>query len=98
MRPRVAHFSMKTPLAVCAVAWLVALLSPASFGQRQQLVAPPDAAPTLPTIDLSGENSRHVVLAPGTAEIYQGHPTTVLLPDGRTIVCVWSTGHGGPAG
>lgn len=52
----------------------------------------------LPEVDLSGDTRRHVVIAEGTAKVYQGHPTTVLLPDGRTMVCVWTLNHGGPCG
>lgn len=51
-----------------------------------------------PTIDLSSDASRQVVIAAGTAEIYQGHPTTVLLPDGKTMYCVWTYNHGGTCG
>jgi hypothetical protein len=47
-----------------------------------------------PTIDLSVDPSRHVIVAQGTAEVYQGHPTTVLLPDGKTMYCVWTINHG----
>jgi hypothetical protein len=54
--------------------------------------------PDLPLIDISGETNRHIVIAAGTEDIYQGHPTTVLLADGKTMFCVWSIGHGGPAG
>ncbi len=54
--------------------------------------------PNLPLLDISGETQRHVVIAAGTKDIYQGHPTTVLLPDKKTMFCVWSIGHGGPAG
>jgi hypothetical protein len=54
--------------------------------------------PDLPFIDLSGQTERHVVIAAGTEEIYQGHPTTLLLGDGKTVFCVWSVNHGGPAG
>jgi hypothetical protein len=50
------------------------------------------------TIDLSRDTQRQVVVAPGTPQVYQGHPTTVLLPDGKTIYCVWTIGHGGPCG
>ena len=53
---------------------------------------------TLPVVDLSSETNRHVVIAQGTETIYQGHPTTLLMPDGRTIFAVWSVGHGGPVG
>lgn len=52
----------------------------------------------LPTVDLSDDVDRQTVVAAGTRELYQGHPTTVLMPDGRTILAVWSVGHGGPAG
>jgi hypothetical protein len=52
----------------------------------------------LPVVDISGETERHVVVAKGTEEIYQGHPTTLLMPDGRTMFAVWSVGHGGPCG
>jgi hypothetical protein len=52
----------------------------------------------LPVIDISQETNRHVFIAKGTEEIYQGHPTTLLMPDGKTMYAVWSIGHGGPAG
>jgi len=56
------------------------------------------AQPNLPTVDLSGDTNRHVIIAQGTQKIYQGHPTTLLLPDGKTMFCVWTYGHGGPCG
>lgn len=52
----------------------------------------------LPILDISQERERHVVLAAGTSDVYQGHPTTLLMPDGKTIFAVWSVGHGGPCG
>ena len=52
----------------------------------------------LPTVDLSGDTNRQVVVAQGTKAVYQGHPTTVLMPDGRTMFCVWTIGHGGACG
>ncbi|MCG6925538.1 MAG: glycoside hydrolase [Acidobacteria bacterium] len=44
-------------------------------------------------IDLSGQTHRQVIVdrEPGQ---YLGHPTTVLLEDGRTILCVYPKGHG----
>lgn len=56
------------------------------------------AQANLPLIDISAETERHVIIAEGTETVYQGHPTTVLLADGKTMYCVWSIGHGGPAG
>ncbi|MBI1346970.1 exo-alpha-sialidase [bacterium] len=54
--------------------------------------------PDLPLLDLSDDASRQVVIAAGTPTLYQGHPTTVLMPDGKTIYCVWCVNHGGAAG
>jgi hypothetical protein len=53
---------------------------------------------SLPVVDLSGDAARQVVVAAGTEEIYQGHPTTTLLADGKTILAVWCIKHGGTAG
>ena len=54
--------------------------------------------PDLPLVDLSGQTERQVVIAEGTEKVYQGHPTTLLMPDGKTIFCVWCINHGGAAG
>src|SRR5262245_48342716 len=55
-----------------------------------------DAPPrgySIPLIDLAGETNRQVVVdrEPGQ---YLGHPTTVLLEDNRTMLCVYPKGHG----
>lgn len=52
----------------------------------------------IPLVDLSQETDRHVIVAAGTETVYQGHPTTVLLPDGKTMFAVWTYGHGGECG
>jgi hypothetical protein len=49
-------------------------------------------------IDYTEQTDRHVVIAAGTGEIYQGHPTTVLLADGATMLCAWCINHGGHCG
>lgn len=54
--------------------------------------------PDLPIIDLSDQKERQTVIAAGTEQVYQGHPTTTLLADGKTILCVWCVNHGGAAG
>lgn len=48
---------------------------------------------SIPLIDLAARTERQVVVdrEPGQ---YLGHPTTVLLDDGRTIVTVYPKGHG----
>ena len=52
----------------------------------------------VPVVDLSQDTARHVIISQGTEEVYQGHPTTLLMPDGKTMFCVWTHGHGGTAG
>lgn len=52
---------------------------------------------TLPQLDISGDSRRQTIISDGR-EVYQGHPTTVLMPDGRTVFCVWTVEHGGPCG
>ncbi len=48
---------------------------------------------SIPTVDISGETKRHVVIARGTAEVYHGHCDTVLLPDGKTMFTAWTVNH-----
>jgi hypothetical protein len=78
-------------LGFFAALYLTACASPVS-------VIPGTVKFPLPTVDLSADVARQVVVAQGTADVYQGHPTTILMPDGRTIYCVWTIGHGGPLG
>jgi len=48
---------------------------------------------SIPLIDLAGETHRQVVVDREAGQ-YLGHPTTVLLEDGRTMLCVYPKGHG----
>ena len=52
----------------------------------------------LPVVDISADKNRQTVIAEGTEKVYQGHPTTLLMPDGKTIFAVWCLNHGGKAG
>ncbi|QDV58639.1 sialidase family protein [Rosistilla oblonga] len=54
--------------------------------------------PDLPIVDVADQTERHVTIAAGTPAVYQGHPTTLLMPDGKTIFAVWCINHGGAAG
>lgn len=54
--------------------------------------------PNIPTVDISGETDRHVMIAEGTPDLYQGHPYTLQMPDKETIYTVWCINHGGAAG
>lgn len=71
-------------------------------GGLEKLVIPADIGLgiekpfTIPAIDLSGETERHVIVAQGTSTSYKGHPTTLLMPDEKTMFCVYPLGHGGP--
>ena len=62
------------------------------------LAAMTGAEDRLPVIDLSQQTDRQVMIAEGTKEVYQGHPTTLLLPDKQTMFVVWCINHGGAAG
>lgn len=48
---------------------------------------------SLPAIDLDGEVARQTVVDREAGQ-YLGHPSTCLLEDGRTILCVYPKGHG----
>ncbi len=52
----------------------------------------------LPLVDISDDKTRHTIIAQGTEDVYQGHPTTLCMPDGQTLFAVWCIGHGGHAG
>ncbi|WP_417383536.1 sialidase family protein [Gimesia sp.] len=60
--------------------------------------APVYADDKLPLVDISGQTNQQTVIAAGTPQVYQGHPTTLLLPDQKTILAVWCINHGGSAG
>ncbi|MBT6270540.1 MAG: hypothetical protein HOI88_09385 [Phycisphaerae bacterium] len=51
------------------------------------------SASTIPQIDLADDVTRQVTIDKETGQ-YLGHPTTVLLEDGTTILCVYPKGHG----
>lgn len=59
---------------------------------------------TIPSIDISAQTERQVIIARGTEMEWQGHPHTLLMPDNRTIFCAWqgrrdgTRKHGGPMG
>jgi hypothetical protein len=52
--------------------------------------------PAFPTVDISDHYFHHVVVD-REAKQYLGHPTTLLLEDGKTILCVYPKGHGAGA-
>ncbi|MCX8107789.1 MAG: DUF3472 domain-containing protein, partial [Verrucomicrobiae bacterium] len=48
---------------------------------------------SIPLIDLASESHRQIVVDREQGQ-YLGHPSTVLLEDGKTILCVYPKGHG----
>ena len=52
-----------------------------------------EATPTLGTLDLANRADLQTVVDREAGQ-YLGHPTTCLLPDGQTILCVYPKGHG----
>jgi len=46
----------------------------------------PDKSITIPTLDISQDTSRQVVIAPGTKDIRQGHPNSVLMADKMVLM------------
>ncbi|HEX6926689.1 MAG TPA: sialidase family protein [Longimicrobiaceae bacterium] len=78
---------------------LFAFLLSACAGGADSFPSPPyDRADpprgfSIPQIDLAGETELQVIVdrEPGQ---YLGHPTTVLLEDGRTMLAVYPKGHG----
>mgnify|MGYP002381240750 CR=1 FL=1 len=71
---------------------LIATLALASMA-CSDLAAQPSRGYSIPIIDLSAETQRQIIVdrEPGQ---YLGHPSTLLLEDGKTILCVYPKGHG----
>lgn len=78
--------------------FLIAFAMLASSFASIHLATADDEGKAFPVVDISGETDRHVVIAAGTEKVYQGHPTTLLMPDGKTMFCTWCVNHGGHAG
>ncbi|MCH2133473.1 MAG: glycoside hydrolase [Phycisphaerales bacterium] len=60
---------------------------------REMEARVPTRGHDLPLIDLDAEEDRQVIVDREDGQ-YLGHPTTVLLEDGRTMLCVYPKGHG----
>ena len=53
---------------------------------------------SIPTVDISADAARQVIIARGTEQEYQGHCDTVLMADGRTMFTAWCMNHAGHLG
>src|SRR5688572_4466230 len=64
--------------------------SPALLGQEKTKIL---RGYTIPLIDLAEQKHRQVIVDREKGQ-YLGHPTTVLLEDGKTMIAVYPKGHG----
>ena len=67
--------------------------NPRFLGEPQDPPLPVSRGYSIPLIDLAGETARQVVVDREQGQ-YLGHPTTVLLEDGKTMIAVYPKGHG----
>lgn len=84
------------PLFTIAISLLILSSSRGGgLSAEQAAAATPEAISgyTIPRIDLAGDRDRQVVVDREEGQ-YLGHPTTVLLEDGKTMLCVYPKGHG----
>ena len=58
-----------------------------------QTIADPLRGFSIPLLDLSDQKKRQIIVDKERGQ-YLGHPSTVLLEDGKTILCVYPKGHG----
>lgn len=85
-------------IPVLSVSILFSVSSSSNAGRlsaKQAAAAAPEAIGgyTIPLVDLAGDGNRQVVVDREEGQ-YLGHPTTVLLEDGKTMLCVYPKGHG----
>lgn len=73
------------------------LFVPTQEMRRQVNPSDPLREIRIPTIDISSESHRQSVVAQGAERDWQGHPHTVLLPNGRTVFCAWQASEGAVA-
>ena len=92
MRERFSPVAKPGRIAVAAIflAALPFLLRTPMAGDLEQTQA---RSYSVPLIDLATETDRQVVVDRQAGQ-YLGHPSTVLLEDGRTILIVYPKGHG----
>lgn len=83
-----------------AIVLATTLLPTWAHAQQKAIVAPPEAAKagaaapfSIPQFDLSGRKDLQVTIDREAGQ-YLGHPTTVLLEDGKTMIIVYPKGHG----
>lgn len=85
----------RTPrsLAIATVPIVLLVALSTSIAAAQDERPPVSRGYSIPLLDLAGETDHQTIVDRQTGQ-YLGHPTTVLLEDGRTILCVYPQGHG----
>ncbi len=87
-------------LAILFPLLLTSVLAQTGLQKADVTLAPPKnlktkLAPgyTIPTVDISGDKERQVIVDQEKGQ-YLGHPTTLLLEDNKTMLIVYPKGHG----
>lgn len=80
----------RPPVTCCLTLWVAAAASAPAIAEDDVQQSP---SYTIPTIDLAGQEHRQTIVDREQGQ-YLGHPTTVLLEDGKTILTVYPKGHG----
>jgi BNR repeat-like domain len=90
--PKKGWLEVRNRYASRSRSFLLGLAVAAGLGSAAPAASPPRGY-SIPVIDLSIETWRQVIVdrEPGQ---YLGHPTTVLLEDGKTLIVVYPKGHG----
>ncbi|MEW6358052.1 MAG: GDSL-type esterase/lipase family protein [Planctomycetota bacterium] len=72
---------------------IVEMTEAKEFEESKKMPPPKPRGYSIPLVDLASDAKRQVIIdrEPGQ---YLGHPTTVLLEDNRTMICVYPKGHG----
>ena len=73
--------------------YLAALAGCATLSARNAQAQSPPRGYSIPLVDLADQTDRQVIVDREAGQ-YLGHPTTVLLEDGRTMIVVYPKGHG----
>src|SRR5262245_27854707 len=69
---------------------IIAIAGITPFASAQSKVLP---GYTIPLLDLANQKERQIIVDREKGQ-YLGHPTTVLLEDGKTMIIVYPKGHG----
>ena len=75
------------------LAGITAATSVTTAGQEEPSAPRLPRAYTIPVVDIAHETARRIIIDREEGQ-YLGHPTTVLLEDGKTMICVYPKGHG----